>query len=343
MSYGALVSCGVCSDFCVFLIVIFQGDIYDKLAQKAGANVLNDLEKTTLFTKFPNFVLAVQNNTLTIVQARNLYKNIRASLKSGTVALMRIEGFAFDGILSSGGGGKSVLYHVIDMSTYTVLCAKIYLQSEDSATIEREIGMSSRIHQEESRVDIVRYSHVLSLHHPSSAEGGISIALLMPLYPMSLGTVLDACGDFCLSVKQFKKLTRTLLSAAQHLEMMRISHCDIKPENIMLHNGEFVIIDLGACVNYGEDMCELTSGYGLHADTAGIESSLYDLNCIIVTLTRCCVPQFEVTQSLTRGTISRSLDHGDGDGDERVRVCLSLLQYNTVSNALAALTENNFI
>lgn len=52
-------------------------------------------------------------------------------------------------------------------------------------------------------------------------------------------------GNSNLSEKEVKKLILQVSSAIDALWKVKVVHCDIKPDNIMIHNNNYVLIDLG--------------------------------------------------------------------------------------------------
>lgn len=274
--------------------------MFDWLAKTSGQNPLSNEEKIIFFTQFSNFVNPTRMRILTIFEARKLVSNIRAFIKSKTVAALMQEGFVFDGFLSQGGAeGKALLYNVIDIASGRILCAKVYsvIDTNDS-TISNEIEKSILIHKQSVHPHIVQYLRHIQFGHLQTSSFPM-IALLMPKYELSLSEILDAFMDNPLSIEIFRKLTLHILDATSRFESVGLSHSDVKPQNIMIQAENFVLIDLGASCQLGSAATEYTPGYFLDAD-ANHMTPQFDLNCIIVTLAKCCMKEFTPKLGMTR-------------------------------------------
>ena len=68
------------------------------------------------------------------------------------------------------------------------------------------------------------------------------IVIITPVYQLSLTALLEALFDNPMPLEMFQTLTSALLSACSRFEEC---HYDVKPENIMVSQGKFVLIDLG--------------------------------------------------------------------------------------------------
>lgn len=129
------------------------------------------------------------------------------------------------------------------------------------------------------------------------------------------------------------------MSAAAHFEKHGYGHCDIKPANVMMNSSEPVLADFGAVTKLGETVREYTPAYSLDADTSKVTAK-FDLNCITVTLVRCFLPSFDLTQSTQYGLtkfIETSIKENPELTDYGV-VCLKLLQIASSTRGLEIIT-----
>ena len=202
----------------------------------------------------------------------------------------------------------ALLYRVLKETTTSreVLCGKVYvLDSEYPLTFRSEIYTSTEIHEEGRNVhpNIVMYSDVLNFVHVSEGNRP-SVALIMPLFSMSLQDELEARGDYAqISFDRFLKLGSHLLSAGKRFQEKDLVHCDIKPGNIMLSDEKYVVIEIGAVCHTGEAVREYTQFYSLKADASNV-NSLFELNCIIVTLAECFMRGFIVGSRSRAGLLA---------------------------------------
>ena len=120
----------------------------------------------------------------------------------------------------------------------------------------------------------------------------------MPLFEMSLAKIIESHLDTPQCEKIFIKF-RSILIADARFQELGLSHCDVKPENIMVKDGEFCLIDLGATVELGAFAREYTQGYCLDVDMTNVSSD-FDACCIAVTLLRCAYPAYVVKPRDTR-------------------------------------------
>ena len=212
---------------------------------------------------------------------------------------MRSEGYVFNGLLGQTGGGKALLYYVIESNTFEVLCGKVYcVDNETAETITIEKDSSRILHSPFKHPNIVEYLDLKEFSH-ETAPSKRMIVLFMPFYTMSLATTIEAFFDTPFPLNKFLDLAKSLLSACSRFEEVKKCHCDVKPENIMLSNKSFVLIDLGAVTDIGKPLREYTPGYNLNACQDNLASTKFDLNCIAVTLGRCCIKDFMVAVGRT--------------------------------------------
>jgi len=273
--------------------------MFEWLAWRSGENVLTAEQQVIFWTKFGGYSVPVQEKKLSILEARALVKNIVNTLKSKTTQAMRREGYVFDGLLGHTGGGKALLYHMIKVDTGEVVCGKVYSVGVDTeAGISAEVSTSEAVHAMTTNPHIVKYSEKIDFAHHTQSEKRM-VALVMPLYEMSLATVLEAFDAHPLPHGMFTKVVNTVLAAASTLRRLDLAHCDIKPENIMLRNTAFTVIDLGSVVKLNSEAREYTHGYYLDSTVHKV-SPEFDLNCILTTLVRCSIPEFTPARGMTR-------------------------------------------
>jgi serine/threonine protein kinase len=293
--------------YTLFILIIsydFKEDekMFQKLADKAGDNILNPEERVILYTKFPTEIQVIKNNLLSVSNAKLLYRKIRTTLRTKTLKIMKENGYIFDGLIGGNGGGKALLYNVIKDEDFKVFCGKVYLMdSENQSTIHNEISMSEYIHKNGNFPYIVQYSTTIPFNHHYT-NNQKSIALIMPLYPLSLASVLEAYGEMPIPFTQFQTLVYCLLQSITHLRNLKLAHSDIKPENIMIDNSVspsiFVLIDLAAVTDFGKSATEYTPGYCLF-ESIYIVNENFDIMCILTTLVRCCCPNFVLKPGAT--------------------------------------------
>lgn len=309
--------------------------MFEWLAQRSGENILTEEEQLVFWSHFAGYTTSVREKKLSIPDARKLVKLVSNVLKAKTTAVMRIEGFVFDGLLGYTGGGKALLYHVIEVSTGLVKCGKVYRIDKDTESVSREIEASTVVHGSNSyNPYIVRYEIALDFSH-QSAPSNRSIALIMTLYQLTLAAIIEAFFATPLPMHMFNKVAICVLSAGSRFCELNMAHCDIKPENVMMLDGEYTVIDLGAVCKYGEPVVECTLGYYLDAPIH-IATPIFDLNCAAVTLARCCIPNFTVTPGMSRASLlytteqlmATTTDHTLGHAYSVLKTCLTSLDCN---------------
>jgi serine/threonine protein kinase len=113
----------------------------------------------------------------------------------------------------------------------------VYLLDDEYAlSYQSEISASTEIHENGGNIhpNIVKYSDVLNFEHVSEGNRP-TVALIMPLFSMSLQDELEAKGaDVQISFNHFLELGSQLLSAGERFQEKELVHCDIKPGNFML-------------------------------------------------------------------------------------------------------------
>ena len=318
--------------------VVNSDSMFAWLAQRSGENVLTPDEQVVFWTKFAGYAVPLREKNLSIKESRLLVKQVSNVLKSQTTTAMMANGFLFDGLLGQTGGGKALLYNVIEVATGEVKCGKVYcIDEENQATVTAEIDGSSEVHKGAKNQYIVRYEATLPFEH-ESAPSKKMIVLIMPLYQLSLAAVLDAFFETPLPLNMYRKVATCVLSAGARFHELKKGHCDLKPENIMLTGGDFTVIDLGAVCKYGAAATEYTRGYYLDAPIHSV-TSIFDLNCAAVTLARCCISGFKVVPGMTRAQLLRVIEDLISTGalehlyTDVLKICL------TASDCEAALAQ----
>jgi len=281
--------------------------MFEWLAQKSGENILTAEEQVLFWTKFAGYSIPLKERKLSVQDTRKLVKTIRSYLRSQTAWVMQAEGYIFDGLLGQTGGGRALLYHVIDAQKPSVFCGKVYcMDADNEQTISVEINSSKKLHEGGIHPHIVHYMDWKSFSHYTAPSKSM-IVLIMPLYQLSLTSLLEALFNNPMSLEMFQTLTSALLSACCRFEELDKCHGDVKPENIMISNGTFILIDLGAVTDFNKPLREFTEGYYLDSSVL-CANSTFDLNCIAVTLGRCCIKDFEAKRGRTRAKYLEMLD-----------------------------------
>lgn len=199
------------------------------LEAQVGVKLTND-QTNILFTKFSSYIYPLSRKTLNCRQISLLFKSVNNVLLSGSIRWMIAEkGYVFDGLLGPSGLSKSLLYRVIECSSFNVLCAKVCLEITDA---QKEMSWSEILHHNQENQYIVRYKS-LSVSHLHLIS--TSLALLMPLFPISLENAIEAYFDQPFRPEIFKKLAKGLLYATESFHLKGLSHCDIKPGNVMVN------------------------------------------------------------------------------------------------------------
>ena len=285
------------TSFCLYHIVMclsFLGNPFEWI-ERLLMQPLTETERSMLTTKFSGYMLSITTRTMTVLQARKLLTCIRASLCTATVAKMVNEGFVFDGLLGFTGQGKAVIYYVIRVEGLEILCGKVYLKNDLSTDLAQftEVMSSAALHSNGKKIipNIVYYKEVLNISHINHKSE--SLALIMPLYKLSLQNVIESFGDLGVPWKELKRVASSMIQAGLRLEQCGLVHCDFKPDNMMLGDDIVVLIDLGSVVAIGVEIVEYTPFYGL--DCLHVAAThQFDIFCLTVSLCRAFIPGFIV-------------------------------------------------
>lgn len=307
---------------------------------------LNPSEEHILWMKFSSYGPSIARGVLSVRDAKTLLKSIRTIIQTQTILIMITEGYHFDVLLGPSGASKALLYRVLKETTTSrqVLCCKVYpLDSEYPLSFQSEIYASTEIHEEGRNVhpNIVMYSDVLNFAHVSEGNRP-TVALIMPLFSMSLQDELEARGDDVqISFDRFLELGSQLLSAGKRFQEKDLVHCDIKLGNIMLSDEKYVVIDFGAVCHTGEAVREYTQFYSLKADASNV-NSLSDLNCIIMTLAQFFMRGFIVGSRSRAGLLAEMETYmlNNPDIAEHVRKCILCLDCESCIKAYSRWIAN---
>jgi serine/threonine protein kinase len=184
------------------------------------------------------------------------------------------------------------------------------IDRDTEATVYAETNGSAAVHKDGINEHIVCYEAAVNFKHESTVDDGM-VALIMPLYQISLAAIIEAFSQTQLPELMFLKVAHCVLGAGARFHEIEKGHCDLKPKNIMMTGNTFTVIDLGAVCRYNDEPRESTVGYYLDASIHRL-TAIFDLNCAAVTLARCCIVDFEVLKGMTREhlleIISRKLE-----------------------------------
>jgi hypothetical protein len=296
---------------------------------------LSDQESTIFFTKFSNFHLLIQAGNMKVATARKMLQQIHCILNTNTLQQMLMRGYVFDGLLGSIDAGRAVMYRIIKTSTLDVFAGKVYLVNGDEhRAMKNEISACQIIHGAGPKANVVQFHAVIEFSH--YLHNVNSIALVMPLYCISLSELLQAFYGNAMDFSMFLIIAKGLFAAGESFETCGLAHCDIKPSNIMMDKAVPVLIDLGGTVKLGCSIEEYTRFFSLDADSS-IATPAFDLNCIVVTLAMCFVPNFEI-RFRTRQMLRTELEGLEGALKKYAMICVHALDFDSCSSARAGLT-----
>ena len=120
-----------------------------------------------------------------------------------------------------------------------------------------------------NEIDILcRFQHPNLLHCEDCfyEESSNEVCVILPLANQTLSDYVKSKGGSGLSVGKCKSVLFQLGSALHFMHVMNIYHCDIKPDNILLHNSEILLADFG--LSYPNSL----QGEGMRCGTLGYSS-----------------------------------------------------------------------
>ena len=304
----------------------------EKFSELVGVDITDD-DEVVLIKNFPEYFRLLKLGKLNTIGAKHLYRLIKTTMKSLTIQSVRInKGYVFGKSIATG-GGKSILQKVFSLKTGTEFCAKVFLNVGSSfvahsAVFEYELCQTIGPHE-----NIVRIVDSIQFSHESGSKEPL-MALMMPLYNWSLAELLVCFHEEPLPLDFFQQVTLGLLAAGAIFQAKSFSHCDIKPDNIMMNGFIPVVVDFGAVVPLGNCTVEHTPFYALDADHKVVTPE-FDLFCIVTTLVRCFAPMIEL-QKRTKADMILLIN--DVSSDIKLNaygnICLEILQSTSSQEAL---------
>ena len=143
----------------------------------------------------------------------------------------------------AGHGGMAVVYRARDLRHARTVAIKVFrddvsTRGENSARFLQEIRIVARL----------AHPHVLPLHDSGEiAAQGDAPPLLYYVMPFVAGPSLRdrLRSEAQLPVDDVLRIARTVASALDHAHRHDVLHRDVKPENILLQDGEAVVADFG--------------------------------------------------------------------------------------------------
>jgi len=232
-----------------------------------------------------------------VADARKLMGLIAAVIRSQTVRDLHQQGYLFNGIVGGAGSGRSTIYSVYQISTRTAMAAKVYTSEMfDDATLEHQISEEIKNSQHTYAGQIIQYTQSFEFYHHDH-QGKLK-ALIMPRFHDSLQNFLSTLAQEAFDEIASGELARVLLQVGCVFLTLGKAHSDIKPNNIMITNGSFKLIDLGSTTKFGNQAEELTPRFYLDANVHETDHKL-DLYCIATTLALCAGVKDNTNKPLT--------------------------------------------
>jgi tetratricopeptide (TPR) repeat protein len=150
-----------------------------------------------------------------------------------------------------GSGGMGTVYRAYDQLTQQYVALKQVHQSiadEDSSSINSSADLRLSLAQEFKLLASVHHPHiiqVLDYGFDSSKQPFFT----MELIPEGQNILEAAAGQ---PLKRRAELIMQLLEALAYLHHRKIVHCDVKPSNVLVHNGQVKVLDFGLSLMGGE-------------------------------------------------------------------------------------------
>jgi eukaryotic-like serine/threonine-protein kinase len=188
-----------------------------------------------------------------------------------------------------GRGGMATVYLADDLKHHRRVAIKV---------LRAEVGTllgSDRFTREVRTAAALNHPHILPLHDSGDA-GGFLYCVMPYVAGESLRQRIAREGR--LSVDEAIRLVRQAAAALHHAHARGVIHRDVKPENILLHEGEAMVADFGIAIAVGGSEGERLTGTGLIVGTpeymspeqaAGertldARSDVYSLACVLYEL-----------------------------------------------------------
>lgn len=147
-------------------------------------------------------------------------------------------------------GGMSEIYLALDTQTQATVAIKLVHSSN--------IDYCKRFKHEVKTVGFLQHDHIL----PAFAQGDYEDWCYMVTPYIEYGTLHKKLVDGPLSFEEVGNILAQLSDALQYAHDQGIVHRDIKPTNILLHNGEHVYLaDFGLVKRVGENNGLTVTGY----------------------------------------------------------------------------------
>jgi serine/threonine protein kinase/tetratricopeptide (TPR) repeat protein len=185
-----------------------------------------------------------------------------------------------------GSGGMATVYLADDLKHRRKVAVKV-IRPELAAALGgdrflREIEVAARL----------SHPHIVALFDSGDADG--VLYYVMPyVRGESVRQKLDREGQ--LPVEEAVRIARQVASALAHAHSQGLVHRDVKPENILLHEGEAVVTDFGIATGLGAAAGERLTGTGIVVGTPeymspeqglgegrlDARSDVYGLGCVL--------------------------------------------------------------
>jgi eukaryotic-like serine/threonine-protein kinase len=183
-----------------------------------------------------------------------------------------------------GEGGMALVFLAQDLRHDRSVALKV-LRPEVAAHVGaerflREIKMAAGLH----------HPHILPVYDSGEA-GGLLFYVMPNMEGRSLRERMDREGQ--LSLDEALRVTREVAAALDYAHRQRVLHRDVKPENILLHEGSAMVADfgIGKALSSGKSITQTGMSLGTPAymspeqasGDSGVDgrSDLYSLGCVL--------------------------------------------------------------